>query len=151
MTEGAWRDRAGCPAADGMAECLDDGARLAWAELTSWLRDAYGVDGEPVWGGTDAGWVMRYRRAGRALVTLSPLADGTFESLVVLGPSTWPAFEALDVGPAARAAFLVATPYADGRWVRVHVRGMADAGDVRRLVALKAPPRRVRRQVASGA
>lgn len=94
----------------------------------------------------EAGWVLRYRRGGKALTTLSPQAGEGFVALVVVGPSAWEAVEASDVSEPVKAAFRAATPHADGRWLWLQVRDTADARDVIVLVTFKSPPpRHVRR------
>jgi hypothetical protein len=100
----------------------------------------YGLAGEIAWTDEDLGWVLRYRRDGRSLLTLLPTAEGGFSALVVLGPSLWDAVDELDLGPEAWEAFAMATAYVDGRWLWLRVRDARTVRDIKSLVALKSPP-----------
>ena len=142
MALGAWRHADEAPPVDRMADRMTDESRSRWHGLTAWFRDAYGLEGEPAWEGEETGWVLRYRRSGRSLATLSPGADGGFGALVVIGPSRWDAVREATLSEPTREAFESATPYADGRWVWRRVHDAATADDIRTLVALKSPPPR---------
>jgi hypothetical protein len=140
MTTGAWRRWADHPSPDELPARMRDDARRHWAALRGWLHERYALDGEIAWTDEDLGWVIRYRRNGRALVTLLPTADGGFSALVVLGPSLWDAIEELDLGAEAWEAFSSATAYVDGRWLWLRVRDARTVRDIKSLVALKSPP-----------
>jgi len=43
-----------------------------WRRLVAWVRSTYGLAGEPLFGGRDDGWALRFRRSGRSLMTLIP-------------------------------------------------------------------------------
>ncbi|HEX5827146.1 MAG TPA: DUF3788 family protein [Candidatus Limnocylindrales bacterium] len=140
MTVGAWRRWADHPAPQDLDQHMSERGRQLWRSLTGWLRATYGLDGEVAWTDEEAGWVLRYRRGGRSLVTLFPTADGGLSALVVLGPSLWGSVDDLALSDATWDAFNFATPYADGRWLWLRVTGPQVVGDIRRLVMLKAPP-----------
>ena len=142
MSVGAWRRWADHPAPDDLPRHMSERGQQLWRALTGWLRNAYALEGEIAWTDEDSGWVLRYRRNDRALVTLFPTADGGFSALVVLGPSIWGSVDNLELGPATWAAFNDATPYADGRWLWLRVTGPETVKDIQRLVALKSPPPR---------
>lgn len=142
MTTGVWLDRAAQPEAPAMASGLGDEGRRRWSMLTAWLASTYGLEGQPVWGGADDGWVLRVRRSGKSLVTLSPCAGDGFSALVVIGPTAWPAVETLDLTEATKAAFRAAKPFPDGRWLWLRVDDDAVVADVEALIALKSPPPR---------
>jgi hypothetical protein len=149
MTLGAWRRWDERPTTDQVATRMSHDRRPLWMALTGWLRESYGLEGEPAWTDEEEGWVFRYRLSGRALTTLSPTAEGGFGALVVLGPSLWAAAEAAQLSDATREIMGDATAYADGRWLWLRVHDRATLEDVETLIAIKAPPRRriVRRVV----
>lgn len=140
MTTGAWRRWADHPSPDDLPTRMREDAHRHWTELRTWLRERYGLEGEVAWTDEDLGWVVRYRRNGRALVTLMPTAEGGFSALVVIGPSLWDAVDELDLGPEAWEAYSMATAYVDGRWLWMRVRDARTVRDIRTLVALKSPP-----------
>ena len=142
MTDGAWLDRDGRPDGNAMGDKLGERARSRWQAMAAWVRDTYGLEGEPFWDGHDAGWVLRYRRAGKSLITMAPSTGDDFDALVVVGPSTWAAITGMNLTDATLATFRNAHPYPGGRWLRLCVTDEASAADVRRLVTLKSPPPR---------
>jgi hypothetical protein len=140
MTLGAWRRWDSPPTVAEMAAGITDEKRPLWLGLTRWLRDSYGLDGELTWADEDSGWVLRYRRNGRALTTLSPTAAGGFGALVVVGPSVFDAARAAPLSETTRETLEFATAYADGRWLWLKVTEPAVADDIRTLIQLKSPP-----------
>lgn len=133
-------DRDHVPDAAAFADA-SGAARPLWDRLVGWLAATYGVQGEPLWTGKDDGWVLRFRRAGRALLTLVSRPTGV-RAMVVIGPSAWAAVEPGALSPAVRDAWDRARPYPDGRWLFLDVTDAVIAGDIERLVALKSPPPR---------
>ena len=143
MALGAWRQADTPPPVERMADHMSDASRSLWSRLTRWLRGTYGLDGEPAWEGDERGWVLRYRRAGRPLVTLFPTVDGGFGALVVIGPSLLPKALEADLSEHTRAAIAEATAYADGRWIFLRPHDVDTVEDLCMLVAVKSrPPRR---------
>jgi len=140
MTLGAWRRWDTPPTVAEMAAGITEDRRPLWLGLTRWLRDTYGLDGELTWADEDSGWVLRYRRSGRALTTLSPSAAGGFGALVVVGPSIYHEAMAAPLSDSTRETLRFATAYADGRWLWLKVTDEAVADDIRTLIALKSPP-----------
>jgi hypothetical protein len=110
-----------------------------WDRVAGWIEATYGVEPEPLFYGKGTGWVVRYRRSGKSLVTLIPLV-GAVQATVVIGPSVAPAVAGLDLQPSTRTAFENAHPYPDGRWLQMTLATLRDADDITRLVALKSPP-----------
>jgi len=142
MTLGAWRRWGSPPTAAEMAEGIGEERRPMWLALTRWMLDTYGLDGELTWTDEESGWVLRYRRNGRALTTLSPYEAGGFGALVVVGPSVVEAAYAAPLSETTREALAFAKAYADGRWLWLRVTEPAIVEDVKALVLLKSPPPR---------
>jgi hypothetical protein len=147
MTEGAFLDRDQPPDRAALEAVL--GERLgSWDGIAGWLEATYGTKPEPLFYGKDSGWVVRYRRSGKSLVTLLP-GPGTLRAVVVIGPSVAADVAQLDIQPSTRAAFERAHAYPDGRWLDLPIETEADVADVRRLVELKSPPPRRPRTTAA--
>ena len=143
MTLGAWRHADEPPPPIRMTDHMSDESRGLWRLLTGWLAETYHLDGETAWEGSETGWVLRFRRNGRPMVTLSPTADGGFGALVVLGPSLWEAVAMAKLEDRTREAFEFATAYTDGRWLWLRVHDRETVDDICTLVSIKAqPPRR---------
>lgn len=148
MATGVFLDSNGPPARADVVAALGD--RLAlWDRLTASMEAMYGLEGEPLFGGRDDGWVVRYRRSGRTLLVLMPKAGG-FVAHVVIGPKVADGVAALSLEPATRATFDRAKAYPDGRWLWLDVTTEAEARDVERLMMLKSPPPRRPRRVSAG-
>ena len=147
MTMGAWRRWDSPPTIADMAEGICEERRPMWLSHTRWLRTMYGLDGEISWADEETGWVLRYRRNDRALVTLLPDVAGCFGALVVVGPSQVGAALAAPLSEPTHNALEFSTAYADGHWLWLKVTEPAVAEDVERLVALKVPPPARRREV----
>jgi len=149
MTTGAFLDPATAPTHEDLGRVL--GPRISsWDRLVEFMATTYGLDGEPIHFGRESGWSLRFRRSGRALLTLTAMADGSVHALVVIGPSAWGAIDADSLSPAVRAAWDAAHPYPDGRWLWLPLTGDEVIADVERLVALKSPPpRRPRARTAA--
>jgi hypothetical protein len=123
-----------------------------WDRLVAWVEGTYGVTGEPLYFGRDSGWVLRFRRSGKSLLTLLPLAGGGVRALVVVGPSAWAAVADAELSDPIRTAWAAAHPYPDGRWLWPLVEDNAIVDDIEQLVALKSPPpRRPRKPAAAEA
>ncbi|MBI3750908.1 MAG: DUF3788 family protein [Chloroflexi bacterium] len=131
-------DAGHAPAHDAFVEAVGP-ARDRWLRLEAWLRDTYGLDGEPIFFGRDSGWCVRYRRSGKALLTLIPRDDG-FRTLAVVGPSAWQAAASAVLSSRTQAAWDGARPYPDGRWLWLDVDDDTTVDDIEELVALKSPP-----------
>jgi Protein of unknown function (DUF3788) len=140
MTLGAWRRWDSPPTVAEMAVGITEDRRPLWLALTRWLHDTYDLDGELTWADEDSGWVLRYRRNGRALTTLSPSTAGGFGALVVVGPSVLDAALAAPLSETTRETLRFATAYADGRWLWLKVMDPAIVDDVKTLILLKAAP-----------
>ena len=135
-------DRATPPERQELLLSLGSG-RDRWLRLETWIRETYGVEGEPLYAGGGTGWTLRFRRGGRALLTLMPRA-GAFRALVVIGPSAWAAAAGATqaLSPTTRDAWEGARPYPDGRWLWLDVADDRVVADIECLVALKSPPPR---------
>ncbi|MBU0976061.1 MAG: DUF3788 family protein [Patescibacteria group bacterium] len=55
-----------------------------WTDLKQFIERSYTVEGEFKYYGKNNGWVIRYKKGGRALLTFTPLNNG-FEIMIVLG------------------------------------------------------------------
>jgi hypothetical protein len=123
-----------------MALGISEEKRPLWLALTGWLATTYGLDGELAWTDEDLGWVLRYRRNGRALTTLMPGAAGGFSALVVVGPSILDAALAAPLSPTTLDGLEFAAPYADGRWLWLPMTEPELVDDVETLLLIKSPP-----------
>ena len=95
-------------------------------------------------------WVLKVNQGDRTLFYAAPKA-GAFEATVVLGERATEAALAGRVSKRLHPAIQAATPYAEGRPVRVVVREEADVVGVEQLLAVKLNPAGDATQPASAA
>ena len=105
-------------------------SRAAWKRLREFLAENYNLNGDWVHYGREFGWVLRYRKGGKALATLSPY-KGHFTVEAALGESM-------------HAAIADAHPHHDGRWLFPTVKALKDLDDVTALLLVKREPTKSR-------
>jgi hypothetical protein len=140
--QGAFRDPTRPPRPDELGLALGLRREL-WERLERWLEATYGATPEPLFYGSDTGWVTRYRRAGKRLVTLMPMPDA-LRVVLVIGPSIADRIPELSLQAATHYAFESARAYPDGRCLTLPVETTADIDDITTLIAAKSPPPRRR-------
>ena len=113
-------------------------AATLWDGLVARV-EAMGARGSMTWEGPKYGWSLKYKRAGRPFVTLSP-KDSGFTALVVLGREQLEEVPALQLCPHVRGIFDGARQFPDGRWLFIPVEAAQDAADVAALLETKLPP-----------
>jgi hypothetical protein len=114
-------------------------SRAAWKRLRDFLAENYGLDGEWADYGRKSGWVLRYRKGGKALTTLSPY-KGYFTVQIVLGQGDYERAREAKLGESTRAAIDGARAYHDGRWLFLKVKSLKDLDDVTTLLLIKRRP-----------
>jgi hypothetical protein len=84
---------------------------------------------------------MYCRKAGRALMNLSPDSEG-FTALVVLGvkEAAQALAEVEKFGPNVRERLETAHIFHDGRWLWIRVQDPRDVEDIQRLLIIKKAP-----------
>jgi hypothetical protein len=111
-------------------------SRAAWKRLREFLADNYGLAGEWAYYGAKAGWVLRYRKGGKALTTLSPY-KAYFTVQIVLGKDDYAKAREAALSESTRQAIEAAHPYHDGRWLFPKVASFKDLDDVTTLLLVK--------------
>lgn len=118
-------------------------SRAAWRRLRDFLEENYGLPGEWAYYGRKAGWILRYRKGGKALTTLSPYR-GYFTVQIVLGASDYKKAREAKLGRNTSEAIEQAHPYHDGRWLFPKVKSLKDLDDVKTLLLVKRKPAKKR-------
>jgi hypothetical protein len=114
-----------------------------WERLTRRVSIDMGARPLISWGGSKNGWEIRYRRAGRSFLSLSPGED-SFRACVVLGAREAAAAGAEPLSASAHAILGAAHQFPDGTWLFITIRTADDLETVLRFLELKLP-NRVRR------
>ena len=139
MAPTAFMDRDRQPTAEEIARALGESAGL-WEQLTTFIRESYGIEPTYVPPSKNYGWEVKYRKGGKTLVSLTPDRGG-FTALVVLGEEETRAARELDLGQHVRRVFADARQLRDGRWLFVRIESDRDVDDIERLLAVKRRPR----------
>ena len=113
-----------------------------WGELGNYLEEAYGVG--PVWEYSrciPTGWNVKYRKGGRGLCTLYPMA-GYFTALVVIGRRERPEAGLLLplLGERTQRLWADTREGMGQKWLMLDVTDRESLEDVKRLIALRRAP-----------
>jgi len=136
MGVGAFTDKTHQPTETEMLAALGPRAD-AWAEVVRCLREDYRAAADVRFYGKSYGWALRFRKRGKALVSLYP-GEGGFTAQIIVSEAQIAQALATGMGESVRRAIAAANPYPEGRWLFIRVDSSADLADLRRLLALKA-------------
>lgn len=139
MSIGTFLDKDHQPTMPEVFDALDTKQPL-WEKLTQFISNNYPIPGEWNFGGKKYGWNLRYRKSGKALVSLFPQQD-SFVANIVLGKD--------QVEQALRLEFvsnvgklLKETPQLhDGRWLFIPVTTEEEIEDIQQLLQVKRKPK----------
>jgi hypothetical protein len=132
---GSFSDKTHRPTPDEFLAAVG-AAQPAWNELAEFVRSHYTVKEDLGFYGRNYGWALRFRKGGRALVSLYP-AQGSFTAQIVLPEALVEAALSLKLGKAVRQVIAQAHPFREGRWLFLPIRAAKDVRDVQRLLSLK--------------
>jgi len=110
-----------------------------WLDLRSFIEKSYKIEGEDKYYGKNSGWVIRYKKSGRALLTFTPL-KGSFEAMVVLGKAEVEKADREKFGANITQVYKNAKQYHDGKWLFIHVEAKKDISDMKTLLLIKRKP-----------
>jgi hypothetical protein len=137
MPTNAFIEKTSKPTDAELAEALGGPAKALWDKLTTELAEGYGVN-VPDWHSYSrkAGWALRLKRKERAIVYLSPWRGGFMVSFA-LGEKAAKAARESGVPAAVVKIIDEARKYAEGRAVRIEVRGAEDVAAVVKVAVAK--------------
>nr|MDO8098607.1 DUF3788 domain-containing protein [Candidatus Njordarchaeota archaeon] len=112
--------------------------RLFWERLTQFITENYGIQGDFAFYGKNYGWAVRYRKGGKALISIYPGND-SFTVQIVLGEAEARKGARLNLGAKARKVLEEAHRFPEGRWLLIKVDSEKDLDDIKQLILIKAP------------
>lgn len=138
MSIGIFTDKEHEPTKDEISTALGP-TKVLWDELIGFIRDNYEMEGEFIHYGKKYGWTRRYRKSGKALISLFPAKDH-FVAQVVLNPAQTE--KALEAGLGKDTIEMIenAHAYHDGRWLWIKVASKQTLKDVKQLLLIKRKP-----------
>lgn len=124
----------------GEAEISAYIANPLWEDINEFLKTGYGVNPEYSYSSCSGqpGWNVKYKKAGRSLCTLYPMA-GFYIALVTIGTKEQSETElAMPMCTPYIQQLFAATPYsAMGRWLMIHVTDEDILEDVKQLIQIR--------------
>jgi len=134
---GAFVDKQHQPAMKEILASIGSKKEL-WQDLTRFIADNYRVKSDFAFYGKNYGWAVRFRRAGKALLSIYP-GEESFTVQIVLGETAAEKAARLKLGKNVRNVIENARQFPEGRWLFIRIGSKQDIGDVQQLLMLKAP------------
>jgi hypothetical protein len=113
--------------------------RPLWENLTRFVVDNYRTRGDFAFYGKNYGWALRFRKGGKALLSLYPGKDN-FTVQIILGQSGAEKASSLNLSNKVRKILEDAHQYAEGSWLFIKIESEQDLNDIQTLLILKARP-----------
>jgi hypothetical protein len=135
MSKGAFTDKQHLPTGRAVTAVLGKAGR-DWKEFVQFVEKSFGVSGEWKYYGKNYGWALRFRKSGKALVSLYP-GERSYTAQMILVESIVDQTRTMKLGKTVRAAIEKAHPYPEGRWVFIGVDSKSVARDAKKLLLLK--------------
>jgi hypothetical protein len=138
MAIGMFTDRGHQPTIQEVLAAIGSKQPL-WESLNSFIADSYKLKTDFAFYGKNYGWALRFRRAGKALLSLYPNQE-SFTAQIIIGQEQ--AEKASSLGLSKKAIKIIedAHPYPEGRWLFIKVESEQDLNDVKKLLAVKSQP-----------
>lgn len=110
-----------------------------WERLIESLTSNYTVQRDLRFYGKNYGWAVRFRRGGKALLSMYPGKD-SFSVQIVIGPTDAEKVADLDLGESVRKVLEKAHQFPEGRWLFIKVESEKDLNDIQQLLLVKSRP-----------
>jgi hypothetical protein len=111
-------------------------ARSHWEDLLNFAQGTSAVSGELKYYGKNYGWALRFRKSGRALLSMYAGRDIFTAQIVLNAQQAKEAFR-LKLRKDVRLILEKAHSYPDGRWLFIPVKRASELRDVKQLLLLK--------------
>ena len=136
MAASVFDDKASKPTAQKLARVLGESNGM-WKEIKKHLKAEYGELIED-WKfyGAKSGWILKTLRKKRNLFFFVP-SEGSFRLSFVFGDKAVAAAEQSDLPKDIITTLKNARKYAEGRGLRIEVKGPADVENIKKLVEIK--------------
>lgn len=136
-------DRTRNPTESDMISFIADSEAIkAWKQLQEFLDTHYDMQKETLYYGDKYGWLVRYRKSGRTIVSLFPEIN-SFSFLIVYGMKENNKFLAQETEflSSTIAVFQKTEKLHDGKWLWIRVTDSSVFKDLKRLIAIKRKPK----------
>lgn len=109
-----------------------------WENLERFIEQNYRTKRDFAFYGKNYGWAVRFRKAGKALLSMYP-GKGSFTAQIVLGETAAGKASRLKLGRNVKNVLDSAHPFPEGRWLFIRIGSRKDIADVQKLLLLKEP------------
>jgi hypothetical protein len=135
MPIGTFADKLHQPTREEIAVAIGS-KRPLWENLINLIGDNYRLKTDPAFYGKNYGWALRFRKGGKALLSLYPGQD-SFTAQIIISQAQ--AEKALSSGLSKKATKIIeeAHPYPEGRWLFIKIESEQDLNDVKQLLMVK--------------
>jgi hypothetical protein len=137
MARGIFTDKEHRPTTEEIFAAIGP-SRPLWEGLARFIADNYRVQQDLGFYGKNYGWALRFRKGGKALLSLYPGRE-EFTVQIILGEAQVEEALGLALGQNVRKAIEDAHPYPEGRWLFIKVASKHDLDQVKQLLTVKAP------------
>jgi len=114
--------------------------RELWDSLERFVAENYRTKRDFAFYGKNYGWAVRFRKTGKALLSMYPGED-SFTVQIVLGETPAKKASSLKLGKNVRNVLKNAHEFPEGRWLFIKVRSKRDLHDVQQLLLVKERPK----------
>ncbi|MFX1318206.1 MAG: DUF3788 domain-containing protein [Promethearchaeota archaeon] len=119
----------------------DSQAVSAWNQLMKYMDSFYDLAKEVLYYGDRYGWLVRYRKSKRTIVSMFPETN-SFSFLIIYGKNEIDKFEnqKSDFLPSVVDVFEKTEKLHDGKWLWIRVKNTSVLEDLKKLIAIKRKP-----------
>lgn len=144
MSIGAFTDKSHLPASEEIQAILGSQWE-AWLKFNQFVRDTYSGTSEFKFYGKNYGWAVRYRKSGKALLSVYPAQAG-FTIQIILSEGEIVQARQNDLAQGALSAIEAANPYPEGRWLFIPIKSDRDLQDIKKMLAIKTSRMKIKNQ-----
>jgi hypothetical protein len=127
LSIGAFVDKEHQPTMEEIRALIGSKKEL-WENLTGFIAGNYRVRSDLTFYGKNYGWALRFRKAGKALLSMNP-REGSFTVQIILGEATAEEAARLKLGKNVKKVLQNAHQFPEGRWLFVRVGSTQDIRD----------------------
>jgi hypothetical protein len=120
----------------------DSKAIRAWNQLVEYIDTSYDLSKEVLYYGDRYGWLVRYRKSKRTIVSMFPETH-SFSFLIIYGKNEIDKFEDQKTWflPSIVDLFENTEKLHDGKWLWIRVKDSSVLEDLKKLITIKRKPK----------
>jgi len=139
MAVGTFVDKQHRPTKEEISSSIGPKKEL-WENLERFIGENYRTKRDFAFYGKNYGWAVRFRKAGKALLSMYP-GKGSFTAQIVLGETAARNASRLKLRKNAKNMLDSAHRFPEGRWLFIRIELKRDVADVQELLLLKERPK----------